>query len=175
MGKGEGAAGPVRPSAVKSCFPLVIPSARSESRNLSQPARMRFLASLGMTRGCCHSEQAERVEESQSACRQRSLVGRRPRGSTHPRHRELMTRMETARLGSDSSLSVSSVFLSSMMPPDLASRPGRGLRFLAALGMTSCFLSPSRPLALSPSRPLALLDPDILVPELRPRRDELAH
>src|SRR5688500_19622209 len=33
--------------------------------------------------------------------------------------------------------------------------------------MTTCFLSPSRP--------LALLDPDILVPQLRPRRDELAH
>ena len=45
--------------------PFVIPSERSESRNLTQAARLRFLAALGMT-GSLSSERAQRVEESQS-------------------------------------------------------------------------------------------------------------
>src|SRR5688500_13937647 len=54
--------------AIERCPPLVIPSERSESRNLLQAARLRFLAPLGMTGRGCHSERAQRVEESQSLC-----------------------------------------------------------------------------------------------------------
>ena len=67
----EGACSSFRASAapflvIPSELPSVIPSERSESRNLIQAARLRFLAALGMTMGCRHSERAERVEESQS-------------------------------------------------------------------------------------------------------------
>src|SRR5687768_9057433 len=47
-----------------SAAPTVIPSERSESRNLIPAAPLRFLAALGMTGRSCHSERAERVEES---------------------------------------------------------------------------------------------------------------